>query len=966
MPSTPATPDEQPDGVSAASADGSGGDGVPPKLQVAVGMPNEPGGANDQLPPSGRRGTVNAGDAETYIEPRVPDVVISDATHGESSESSTLDPTIVPLHQSELQGEGPESTFFVPPEKRKQNRNPIPQDIGPYEILGELGRGGMGVVYKARHRKLHRDVAIKMILRAVDEGDELRTRFQLEAQSVAGLVHPGIVQLYEFGEQQGLPWFALELIDGQNLAQITAREPLEPRRAAKIVADLAAAVTFAHDRGVLHRDIKPANVLIGAGDVPKLTDFGLAKRVTADDDASDHKTIDGQIMGTPSYMPPEQARGLTDFIGPQSDQYSLGATLYHLLAGRAPYVGPRSMDVLLQVIEREPLAVRQLQPNTPLDLETICMKAMARDAAKRYPDCAAFEADLRRFLRNEPIVARPIGKLERTIRWCRRNPRIAIPAATAIVSMLMALIISIWSANALSLKNMAISRQRDIAIGETKRANKNADEAKDNADLARQRAIDAKDSIVQMLVTIRNDIPKSTEELRPVRERLLRIASSQLDRLPDESDDKELTTGLEKARVLEERYLTALELGEPSKAVEYLDEAEKLLQSRNTAQATDVTRLNLTTVMYRQAQARMSVGRDMEKVRSYGERCLKILDEIIALPSPLPFNSEQGSVPPIDTLTQIMIQGYQHSLTLKKLGRVNEALEVLERAMTRFDEAMAILRAGPFKEMPQEQWTNQKQTFRGMLADQDQLRATLLASVGRDAEAAAEQATILENVRKFVAEDQSPGKIESNAKLALALVFSGDMQRQRGQINEALASYEEAAIVTNELYHDNPALEDRRNRRFISLMRLAGMRRSRDLPRARELYAEARKIAEDMVQSDANSITAGIALALVSPFSGPPTEAAALAEDILKRIAPGATIDAELRIDTARVFAAAAEAATISNPPDLESSNHWKARALSLIGDAFAEGYCDRVYLVGEPDFASIRKLNEFEKLTKR
>ena len=517
MPSTPAAPDERPSGFPAASAEGFGG-GAPPKVQVAVGLPNEPGRKKDKPPTSGHKGTVNADDEGTLIVPPARENPVAAASNSQFS------PTIFPAEgiSPEAEAAFPVSTFIAVSKRQNPVQTPVQKDIGPYEILSELGRGGMGVVYKARHRQLRRDVAIKMILRAVDEDDELRTRFQLEAQSVAGLVHPGIVQLYEFGEQQGLPWFALELIDGDNLAQMAAKEPLEPRRAAKLIADLAAAVAFAHDRGVLHRDIKPANVLVAAGDVPKLTDFGLAKKV-ADEGASNHKTIDGQIMGTPSYMPPEQARGLTEFIGPESDQYSLGATLYHLLTGRAPFVGPRAMEVLLQVIEREPLAVRQLQPATPSDLETICMKAMARDAAKRYPDCTAFEADLRRFLRNEPILARPVGKLERTIRWCRRNPKIAIPVATAITSVLAALVISIWSANALSLKNEAIAEQRDIAIGETKRANENADEAKANeekaeanAKVAYDRAVTSKDSVVQMLVAIRNEIPKSEEKLRPV------------------------------------------------------------------------------------------------------------------------------------------------------------------------------------------------------------------------------------------------------------------------------------------------------------------------------------------------------------------------------------------------------------------------------------------------------------------
>ena len=252
----------------------------------------------------------------------------------------------------------------------------IGQEVGPYEVTRELGRGGMGVVYKARHKLLRREVALKMILRSGCDS-EVISRFREEARSVATLKHPGIVQIHEYGEHQGVPWFSLEFVDGKTLAQLTAKDPLPPERAARIIADVAAAAAYAHERGILHRDIKPANVIVAAGDVAKLTDFGLAKQVTSDADESDHKTLEGQIIGTPGFMSPEQARGVVDQVGPHSDQYSLGATLYFLLTRRAPFVGT-PMDVVLQAINDEPLTVRQLQPAIPLDLETICLKAMSK------------------------------------------------------------------------------------------------------------------------------------------------------------------------------------------------------------------------------------------------------------------------------------------------------------------------------------------------------------------------------------------------------------------------------------------------------------------------------------------------------------------------------------------------------------------------------------------------------------
>jgi serine/threonine protein kinase len=841
----------------------------------------------------------------------------------------------------------------------------VGQQVGPYEVTGELGRGGMGVVYKARHKLLRREVALKMILRPGGDS-EVISRFREEARSVATLKHPGIVQIHEYGEHQGVPWFSLEFVEGKTLAKLTSNELLKPERAARIIADVAAAAAYAHDRGILHRDIKPANVLVAAGDVAKLTDFGLAKQVTSDEEASDHKTVDGQIIGTPGFMPPEQARGNVALIGPHSDQYSLGATLYFLLTGRALFVGS-PIDVVLQVMNSEPLTVRQLQPTTPLDLETICLKATSKEPAHRYPDCAAFEADLRRFLRHEPIVARPIGTIERAIRWCRRNPLMAIPVFTTVASVLIALGVSMQSAVALSTKNSAIQKKNDEILTEKNKveaalvlAEENEKEAKKNAKLAYQRAVDAKDTVAEMLSYIRNDMPASEAKLRVPREKLLRRASQLLELLPDNSGDDILRTGLEKARILQERYLTALELGEPSKAIEHLDAAESILRERNNALGTDATRKNLQTVLYHQVQARTSAKRNMEKICQIGKESLSLLNDVADHPNPVNFDADRGSIPRIDTLTEIMIQGYQHALTLKNLGRVHEGLDVLERAITRFDEAMADLRVGPFKQMTDDQWDEQKRNFRGMLSDQDQLHAILLASAGRDREARDQQSLIMANVRKLVA---SQSTIENKAKLSLALLFTGDLARQRGQIDEAIASYEESVDITRELYQDNPKLEDRRSRYNVSLMRLAGVLYSRNLPRARLLYSEASRVAQEMVQADDRAIAKYFALALVSPFSGPPSKAVDLAEEILKRVEPGTSPDAEVLINVARVFAASAEAESLRDTPDRESIEHWKQRSLSLTADAVKSGYRDGVFLAGEPDFTSIRTLPEFQAL---
>jgi WD40 repeat protein/tRNA A-37 threonylcarbamoyl transferase component Bud32 len=300
--------------------------------------------------------------------------------------------------------------------------------IPGYEILGELGRGGMGVVYKARQVKLNRTVAVKMILAGPFTGPEDLTRFRTEAEAAARLQHPNIVQVHEVGEQDGRPYVVLEYVDGGGLAARLGGTPLPAREAAELVETLARAMHYAHSRGVVHRDLKPANVLLTADGAPKVSDFGLAKRL----DQSDGPTLSGSVVGTPSYMAPEQAAGKSKEIGPAADVYALGAILYELLTGRPPFHAATPLDTLYQVVHQDPVPVRRLNPANHRDLETVCLMCLEKDSARRYPSALALTEDLRRFLTHRPILARPAAAWERGWRWCRRNPAVAALLVVAV------------------------------------------------------------------------------------------------------------------------------------------------------------------------------------------------------------------------------------------------------------------------------------------------------------------------------------------------------------------------------------------------------------------------------------------------------------------------------------------------------------------------------------------------------
>jgi serine/threonine protein kinase len=286
-----------------------------------------------------------------------------------------------------------------------------------YEILAELGRGGMGVVYKARETSLKRVVALKMILAGAHAGAADLARFRSEVEAVARLHNPNIVQIYSVNEHEGFPFCALEYVDGGTLTHKLRAGPLPPRAAAELVRQLAEAIHSAHQQGVVHRDLKPDNVLLTADGVPKITDFGLAKQLN-----NVSKTQSGMVMGTPGYMAPEQALGRNKDVGPAADIYALGAILYEMLTGRQPFHGETPMDTMMLVIYEEPVSPSRVQPAVPRDLETVCLKCLQKDPPQRYPSGQALAEELTRFLNNEPILARPVSLPGRAWRWCRRNP----------------------------------------------------------------------------------------------------------------------------------------------------------------------------------------------------------------------------------------------------------------------------------------------------------------------------------------------------------------------------------------------------------------------------------------------------------------------------------------------------------------------------------------------------------------
>ncbi len=435
---------------------------------------------------------------------------------------------------------------------------PVPGGVDPavsppgFELLRELGRGGMGVVFLARQKNLGRQVALKMILSGGYSSDNERLRFLAEAEAVAAVSHNNIVQIFDLGTHQELPFFALEYCPGGSLAQKLGGNPIAAQEAALLVGTLARAIQAAHAKGIIHRDLKPANILLGADGAPKITDFGLARKT----ESASGLTQSGAIVGTPSYMAPEQAGSRRAAITPATDVYALGAILYECLTGRPPFRAASVMETIQQVLNDDPIPPSKLVPGLPRDLETICLKALRKDPEKRYPSAIELADDLGRYQSGESILARPASKIEKTMKLARRNPVISALTGAGIVAAI--LIVSV-----VTLAYLKLQKERN-----------NANEQKEKAERRLDLAIDAVEKMMNRVGGEKwSRIPELLEERRAVMEDAIAVYQQFLE---EDSDDPRLRrTSAQALFKIGAAYLT---LGELEKSSQAFSESVTLTQ----------------------------------------------------------------------------------------------------------------------------------------------------------------------------------------------------------------------------------------------------------------------------------------------------------------------------------------------------------------------------------------------------
>ncbi|MCI0357804.1 MAG: serine/threonine-protein kinase [Planctomycetaceae bacterium] len=826
--------------------------------------------------------------------------------------------------------------------------------IGDYEIEHELGRGGMGVVYRARHSKLGRTVALKMILAGPHADEAVLTRFRVEGQAVARLQHPGIVQIFELGEHGGLPYFVLEYVAGKSLLHRIVKELPPPAEAARLVEQLARTMQYAHDQGILHRDLKPANVLLTPDGEPKVSDFGLAKSQGTDSAA----TASGTILGTPSYMSPEQARGVVTDLTPATDQYSLSAILYHLLTGRAPFVAANPLDTLIQVMNEEPVAPRQLSSKTPVDLETICLKALAKEPARRYASCRELADDLKRFLDNEPIVARPISRAERLWRWCRRNPRIAIPTAASVLLFLIAFAAMAISAVALSNLNTKLRAQTTAAQTAKTQAQEEATKANEERTMAEDRA----DVLLQAAEVNLTETQKrigTTPNLQPLKREIVLATARTLEKLPHmtgRSGRTKAATLLVYHRLMYRMYL---ETGETDKAWAHIVEAHEIARQRVIDQNnSNASRMNLAAICKDMAQIRLKYERDVGVALNYAREAVSLYEDILANPRPQPGD------PPRLNIVLLLSRAYPVVATLfVRLGNPSEALRHFEMSESVRE---GILTDPEFLRLEEAQ---RKANEASLLEES----VPTLAAIGEmqfrlgDHEAASQKYDEAVAIREKVLTDlagESEAKqlrVSQLAKRLLAEMLSqaGSFYSRIGEPQKASVLLERAVKLCGELAAADPTIVDYHRILALAHFRTGTLQASQgDSAAARASFEACLKIRTELAKDESNADRQR-ELLLVLARAGKHREAAAQAAKVLAQVP---NPDIEILLDLAR----AAASSSVAAADDPQAAAEYRKQALAHLTKAVDAGHRDPHYLETEPDLANLWNDDQFRALLAR
>ncbi len=654
--------------------------------------------------------------------------------------------------------------------------------VGGYEVVEEIARGGMGVVYKARQTRLNRTVALKMLREGILAGPRQVRRFQAEAEAVAALDHPGIVPVYEVGEHAGQPFLVMKYVEGGSLAGRLGRYQRDPRAAARLLADVADAVHHAHRHGVLHRDLKPANILLDRGGRPHVTDFGLAKRVSAIDTGTGaaRLTVTGDIVGTPSYMAPEQARGEPRAVTVATDVYGLGAILYELLTGRPPLRGGGLVETLRLILEKEPEPPRRLRPAVDPDLEAICLKALQKEPARRYPSVQALADDLRGFLGGEPVQARPLGPVRRAWRRARRQPALAalvLALAAALAGGFAAVTWQWRRAEGLSRQaeqNLArVEEERQRAEANLRQAEENYRQSQDNFRQAEENFRQAHEAVDEFCVRLGSDRLAAVPGSQTVRRELLEAALKYYEQfLARRGNDPALTA--EMAGIHRRLGMINTSVGRRKDALAGLERSREILETQvpdSPGRQRELARTYLALALLQS-----SSGQPDAALASYAEAEKCFTAASAASPDELKDESDLAAL------------FGNKGLLCARLGRLDDARACYEKQIERLSRVA-------------ERNHDRPDVVSNLAAGYINLGA-LLTDIGRREEAIAS----FQRARDVLPHDDGGGvKNDRLANtLAICLLNLGTGQFTSGHADEGLATLGEARTLLEKVVKNNP------------------------------------------------------------------------------------------------------------------------------------------------------------------
>jgi serine/threonine protein kinase len=839
--------------------------------------------------------------------------------------------------------------------KLASEKDRIPKTIGAYTIERVLGRGGMGIVYKAFQTKLGRPVALKMVLSGSHVSDQVLVRFIAEAKAVAHLQHPNIVQIFEVGEHDGLPFFSLEYVNGPPLDKKLEGKPIPSEEAAKLTMVLCEAMQYAHDNGVLHRDLKPANVMTTSEGSLKVTDFGLAKRLEEETDSS--STREGTIMGTPSYMSPEQARGAIHELGPATDQYSLGAMLYEFLTGRPPFAAPKPFETIMQVIKNEPIAPKQLQSKIPDDLETICLKALQKDISKRYSSCADMAADLRRFLNGEPILARPVGNVERAYRWYRRNPVVGNLSAAALLGLIGVAGVSTYSAITLSEKNSQLEKSKsqteeqakiareNEALARTHEAQALVNEGKalEQEKIAQRRADSIVDTVQKFFREVEevdvNALPRIKEKRDRMMKLLLPILEQEvLKEMP--TDDKAVLTAAALRKTVADN-MAAQNMKES--AEKYYIELEEFFRNRATVKKTDSARNNYASMVRSLAELKRELDRNMDGSLALYKKQLEIAEDVFA-------NSRgdekgEGKYNPFQKLQLLARAHHELGTTYFRIGMLQEAISHADEGVRCNREAIAAYDVDEkVLALPEGVRQRQRRALQDQL-DLIELAQTMVKSQLGDDDVAEPV------LRKTVA----AAKLAKEADITNASILRdycgklgllAEFLARNGKTEEALGMFQDAAKEGDRLLSFAPDHTEFLRTSAMAHYRLAQWNHelgNADWEKSAQRALEIRRAKHAM---DKNNDRFKIELMLSEAQTGDAAKADVLAGELLEL----PNVDNELLVEIARSYAMIA-----SRDSDASEKHSHLEKAKALINRAIQQNYRDRLYLIEEVDLRPMR-----------